>query len=242
MPRGQPDYGMYAVKEVTASISDMGEVAARLGSIVTFDKRGDVVDFDNFEEPVLRWRIDFDVAAGLAFHRTVNSLSGSQSLWLQTAAAAAAGERIISGINILGSRKLGMEFSFSNLSLNVNLYCWIRYYNGTNEYTATFRLNPTSLELDIQDHVTGWENIYTFPSLVAAQFAWYTIKLVADFRTGKYKRLLMANQDRDISAYTIPVAGLGIAPQIGREIGLVTRDGAIGSVYIDNFVFTMEEP
>ncbi|GAH95398.1 unnamed protein product, partial [marine sediment metagenome] len=40
--RGQPDYAALAPKEIAASISDMGEVAARLGSIVTYDKRGDV--------------------------------------------------------------------------------------------------------------------------------------------------------------------------------------------------------
>ena len=55
MPRGQADFGQYAVKEVSASISDMGEVAARLGSIDIYDKRGDVVFFDNFEGAFLRW-------------------------------------------------------------------------------------------------------------------------------------------------------------------------------------------
>ncbi|GAH55625.1 unnamed protein product, partial [marine sediment metagenome] len=31
MPKGQPDFGMYAVKETVSSLADMGELAVRLG-------------------------------------------------------------------------------------------------------------------------------------------------------------------------------------------------------------------
>ncbi|GAJ22875.1 unnamed protein product, partial [marine sediment metagenome] len=55
MPRGQPDYGGHAAKEITGSLSDMAELATRLGSIVTFDRRGDVAFLDDYESGIEKW-------------------------------------------------------------------------------------------------------------------------------------------------------------------------------------------
>ncbi|GAI49683.1 unnamed protein product, partial [marine sediment metagenome] len=70
MSRGQPDYGSSAVKEVAGTLADMGELAARLSSIVEYDRRGDVVYLDDFEEPVLKWS---PLAAGAGYIRLDNT-------------------------------------------------------------------------------------------------------------------------------------------------------------------------
>ncbi|GAH47647.1 unnamed protein product, partial [marine sediment metagenome] len=62
----------------------MGEIAARLGSIVTYDKRGDVVDFDNFEFPVLRWDINVVGSESYARLDSAQCRSGAQCMKMFT--------------------------------------------------------------------------------------------------------------------------------------------------------------
>ena len=58
MAHGQPDFGLYAVKKTVSGLADLGELAVRLGSIITFDRRGDIVWFDDFEGDVFKWERD----------------------------------------------------------------------------------------------------------------------------------------------------------------------------------------
>jgi len=49
MAHGTPDWGVTASKKTIYSLHDMGELAVRLGSIVSFDRRGDVIFSDSFQ-------------------------------------------------------------------------------------------------------------------------------------------------------------------------------------------------
>jgi len=55
MAHGQPDYGMYTLANTIYRLTDMGELAARLGSINTYDRRGDVIFLDSFESGLTAW-------------------------------------------------------------------------------------------------------------------------------------------------------------------------------------------
>jgi len=236
--RGQPDYGMYAPKEVTASISDMGEVAARLGSIVIYDKRGDVVDFDNFEEPVLRWRID----AGLPETIQFNSLyprSGSQCLRLY-ADGVGSDPMIYSNISILGSSRLGFEVSFNNLSGTTDLQFYNQFYSGTHLLRAGIKVDRLNSLLYIRDAADNWVLYQDLIKLTSP--CYYTMKYVVDFSTGYYVRVMFGKLEYDASTIQCYSMVSVAAPQIGRIIQLVTKAAAAGVVDIDDFVQTQAEP
>ncbi|GAI56753.1 unnamed protein product, partial [marine sediment metagenome] len=55
MAHGQPDFGMYQIAKTIYRLADMGELAVRLGSIVTHDRRGDVIWMDNFDSGIAKW-------------------------------------------------------------------------------------------------------------------------------------------------------------------------------------------
>jgi len=54
MPRGHPDYGQAGPTSLIATVPDLGELAARLGSNNTWDRRGFILWYDDFEASVLR--------------------------------------------------------------------------------------------------------------------------------------------------------------------------------------------
>ena len=55
MGHGYPDYGTQGPVSTVHSIQDLGELAVRLGSIVTFDRRGNVLWLDGFDSGIGAW-------------------------------------------------------------------------------------------------------------------------------------------------------------------------------------------
>lgn len=242
MPRGQPDFGMYAVKEVAASISDMGEVAARLGSIVIYDKRGDVVDFDNFEEPLLRWRSNNGVGGAVVIHDSASARSSSQSVKLVTPAGAGSSAYIVKKVSILGTKRLGVEISFANVDTFLEFHISGYFYSGTTLSVAELLLDFNSRKLYIFDETGAQKEVATFTKFFQGLFIYYTIKLVADYGTGEYVRLLLGNLEYDISATKLETVDSDIAPFFETTIGVWNRTAAGATMYIDDHIITQAEP
>lgn len=242
MARGQADYGALATKEVGASVSDMGEVAARLGSIVIYDKRGDVVDFDNFEEPVIRWLAGYSVAAGSVQLDSTYAKSGSQTLKIVTGAGASATEVVTTLLSVLASKRLGIEISFKSLSSNVNLHFWIYYYDGIHYYGAELKIDRVLLKiyLKIAAIPETWAEVVDLTTFNAD--IWYTIKLVMDFNINTYVRLMFSDKEYDVSAYNLLSGNAVISPYVYIGMTIKNRVASSGSVWIDDFILTQEEP
>jgi len=233
---------MYAVKEVTASISDMGEVAARLGSIVTYDKRGDVVEFDNFEEPVLRWS---PFSPGTGYIRLSSDYhaikSGSQGLELKTDAAAGSNAYMLKNLAVLGSRRLGLELSCNPGNVDLILHLQMDYNMEGKRYVAytDFNIETGIVRLQTPDGLIEIEEI---PAAGMMSNLWHTVKLVVDVDTGYYQRFLFDSSEYDISDRAIYSPDPGAFNLVVVEIGIENIPAAAATCYVDNYVLTMLEP
>lgn len=242
MPRGAPDFGLYAVKETATSISDLGEVAARLGSIDIFDKRGDVVFFDAFEEPNLSWAVCKSNGSVYLSDRDVKSRS--QAVELSTDIGTGNFALIRKSFSILPTKRLGFEISFGGV-LAGWLVLDIYYYDGTWQYNATVRFDEDG-NLYVYDGDLG---DYT---LVAAMGAlhyglgenfFHTVKVVVDFETGKYARLLFSTQEWDISTISVHKIEAAIAPYLYVDAGRINKDAVAARISsVDDFILTQAEP
>ncbi|MBA7481123.1 hypothetical protein ES707_16593 [subsurface metagenome] len=242
MPRGQPDYGMYAVKEVSASVSDMGEVAARLGSIVTYDKRGDVVFFDDFEEPILRWAADVPDALTYARLDSASAKSGSQALKLHTQNVLNEIASMSRLFNVLVSKRLGHEISFSLLSNDCELRSFVSVLGDPRTYEGEVMFDNFPPALYIETAPDVYTKIADIGSVERSIFMFQTLKLVVDFNTNKYVRLLFGNVEYDLSAYDLVSIGTALAPQVSTGAYIYNKAAAGGDVWLDDSIFTQAEP
>lgn len=242
MPRGQPDYGMYAVTETIASLSDVGELAARLGSIVTYDRRGNVVDFDNFEEPVLRWGTTL---VGTGSYARLNSdypKSGSQCLILHTPDEASGEAAIYKALAIQGSKKLGMQISFCDLDEDCDLILEILFNQDNTRHYCRIKIDTTALKIYLWDSSGGYVEVGDFPELYKLAGAYHTLKIVAGFNTDYYMRFLLDQEQYDISSYAMATGHSVISDCISLAVRNMNRAALGGGVYIDDYVFTQAEP
>ncbi len=240
MPRGQPDFGTYAPKSTIAALSDMSELAARLDSVVTHDRRGDVIHIDDFEGTEGKWE-STGTGSGKAMALSADTArSGMCSLKLTTGSSIDnyMEARGYFAYPVLG--KIGFEISYSHNG-SLKQYLWtFRLYDGTQYHDAQVRFTQATILLEVNDNGV-WRTVQT-QSFMSKDYLFNTLKVVIDFSTKKYVRLITNNSEYDISSYSLTPTTQGTPPHIYVVMRVTTGVAANHSAYLDDFILTQNEP
>jgi len=240
MAKGQPDFGAYAPTETIVGLSDMGELAARLGSIVTFDRRGNVVFLEDFEIGTVRWSTEGPVGALMGWSSNY-ARSGSFSYRIQTGATSGTNTYIVRKSGRPRLSTIGVEFSHTGGSNWWRLRLRVVLFDGTNYIDAHVYYDNTDGKLYLYDSSGVYTVIGTYQK-PAYNGEFFTMKLVADFEAAKYKRLIANNQEIDLSAIAMYQHASTEAPALWTYIGLSPKLASAADVYIDDVIITQNEP
>ena len=220
----------------------LAELAARLGSIHTFDRRGDVIWMDNFENGIEAWTRDGLAGYSVSWDSNY-AKTGGFSCKLMTGAVIDRTAYIRKHIAFPVAGLLGAEISYSRKQNWKYLIIELSLLDGVNEFVARIRYDCVNNKLQYSDTVPAYQDIpggvYTAPGL-PEQFD--TLKIVADFTTAKYKRLLVNSQVFDLSALSFFRSGLVVPPRMYITITLTTNIAAAAIGYIDDVITTQNEP
>jgi len=246
---GTPDYSpIKPPGQITPgpiyTLSDMGELAARLGSIVTFDRRGNIIWMDDFESGLSQWRQVGDRDAEWNGNQAKN---GGFCCKLITPAVAGGSCGIERYIGFPALSPMGFEFSYSDddtAGVPRSLWILVVLDSGSYRYTTGIfydvmngKLRYTSGNGSLQDIPGG---AYYMSTFFPGEFD--TLKFVADFTTAKYKRLLINSQTFDVSALSFQKVALESAPRMSIDIELRTNEAVAAVCYIDDAIVTLNEP
>lgn len=217
------------------------ELAARLGSPVSWDRRGQVqhlVDFSLGKHGLTfnAWPSPSDVTLNPQYWQ-----SGGYSALLHTSAAANCYARVIGHQSGAPSDRYGLSVTWSSQDSPDWLYLSLEHDKGTVEQKARLKFDDGAEALYYYDSDKVWQKIADVP-LKASQTAWHNMKLVADFDTGKYVRALVDSVEYplnyDVQASTIPASAEGL-----YYIFYVDGYDAITTdTYLDKMIFTVNEP
>lgn len=219
-----------------------GELAARLGSIRTFEKRGETVFMDDFEASTLKWE-----TGGLGEETILRSnkttKSGDFSLKLLTGAEPLDSAYIIHALPLPTSNRFGFEYSFALGSGIYSIYNMIRIYTADTRYTATVAYLPGSNSLILKaGGGVGEVELDDDLDLIENDFIFHTWKIVLDFETGKYVRIFCNHKEYDVSAYELETATAGpYTPYMYIYVPIFTDNGSV-YVYVDDIILTQNEP
>ncbi len=241
MPRGQPDFGQYSSETYVAGLSDMAELAVRLGSIVIFDRRGKVIDVDDFEGVVLKWT-PVTIGNGAVVFDSTYPKSGSQGLKLTSGDGANQHGTIQKGFTPLFSQRLGLEFVFSSPSADTYFVLQISYFDGTLSHLAGIRFDFNAQKIAYQSTFFAYTDIIDTEAFYTSNFFYFPVKLVVDFATGYFVRLLFGGVEHDLSSYPIFSQADATNPNIKYTIAHRYRAAAGSDIYIDDVILTEDEP
>jgi len=237
-----PDYTTkYKMATVFGNI-DSGELAARLGSINTFDRRGDTIWMEDFNSPVLTWS-QSEIGAGSAVVLTADEkFRGSQSVSLTAGPAARRYGMIKHGINPLRIGKLGLEISVRPSPFDSYIQISIDIDDAINHYVSILRYDTTDGTIDIWDGDPDWTSVPGAHRISPLFHSFSPFKFVIDTSTGKYVRAMLGRTQWDLSSYSMQSTALGPYQTCLIVIYNEAQGAAAATAYVDGVIVTQNEP
>ena len=242
MPHGQPDFGAQAAKETVYGLPDMGELAARLGSIVTYDRRGDVIFLEDFSGGLTRWGVNkVSLASDALITNEVFRTRGCCC-------------KLITGTNLSGAvvlwklfappvlSRVGFEFSFQT-SLNITAFEFVlQLYDGVDGVAFAVHYNNATGLFRYRNSAGAYVDLGLPYQLFTDATMFHTLKLVGDYITNKYIRVLLNNFSRDLSGIDGQITPDVRLPQMEVALYLFGAAPAQGNFYVADVIFTQNEP
>lgn len=243
MPHGQPDYGMYAEKRTTYGLADMGELAARLGSIVTFDRRGDVIWYEDFEDTYNKWTLLSGVDTGTVAQSNERARRGDNSLKITTGALSggATGSYHQEPYPVLS--KVGFEAHCHIYHATITFRVRVSIYTGTQRLRGGLAYDKPNTKWQYHNSGGTWTDLITGVDYPTGNTLFVPCKLVIDPTAQTYVRGIFSNREEDMSAIGLQVtADLVTAPHIEVYIYGLSAGTANQICYFDDIIITQNEP
>ena len=240
--RGGPDYGVWAPKYTVTALVDLAELAARLQSPYIFDRRGDVVILDDFEAPALKWAGDLVGVGADAGLTTGRAFGGSRSFWMRSGEAAGDFVEMRRYVFEPESARCGMTVYFNTQETGLALEFGMKLPHGDTIYVGCIRLSDSANAIQYLSSAGTWETVATLPAIPRKAHAFFPVKLILDYNLLTYREFLLGPYSYDLSPFTLlkdtatPVASSHLYIRITSD-PTGRRD-----VWVDNFVFTRNEP
>jgi hypothetical protein len=242
MSHGTPDWGLTAGTVTTYQLTDLAELAARLGSIVAFDRRGEAIFLEDFRDGVGRWIAANAGDDGTLTLSALYSRSGPFSALLTPSSAGFYYVRAEHYLSLLQSSPFGLETSFSRADDVASLELELEHVAGGVGHSYTVRYDGPTGELRVYNSGTGFVTIATPGILLANATVFHAMKLVVNLALNTYERVILADTEYPLSGYT-PESGPSIlAPFIGAYVLAEDLTGAQTPVYLDDVILTQNEP
>ncbi|MBT9161303.1 MAG: hypothetical protein DDT26_02608 [Dehalococcoidia bacterium] len=222
--------------------AEMAELAARLGSPNTFDRRGDIVWMDDFEDNINKWVITtWGVGASVVLS-TEAARNGARSAKLVTGNAINESASIEVICPILLIANVGFEFSFAGNPPNSVHEVSPNILTGTHLISPRIEYIASTGTLRIRNEFLQWINLITGHNLRSSIRCFHTMKVVVDVPARRYIRLLLDSLTFDISQHNILVTPDTRTPDTHFNILYRTTTAVTRITYIDNVIITQNEP
>jgi hypothetical protein len=240
--RGHEDYGQSMLSNFAGVTADVGEVAARLGSPVTYFRTGKVVFIEDFNDDITGWKLSPSNATTIT-HETNMPIIGKGSLLFTHDAAHDDSSFIRKYIPYAGQNKVGLEVTMSAPdTCPKRVYVQLGVVRDTTYYVLRFRFEGSSGNVSVYTEASGDVLIATLTSPFETDYAPIIFKLTGDLDSLKYGNLWINNDRYDISEYEIYQGVVATEDYIKLEITAYNTLGQTDPLLIDNFIVTVDEP
>jgi hypothetical protein len=237
-----PDWGGQYNNSQMYPLFDMGELAARLDSPVTYDRRGAVLWMYDFREGI------GDV--GPATSGTGSAVNLSVSIFerppcscvLQSGTDDGAYARLERRVPVPQGKRVGVAAS---LRCNPNVskvYLDLYHYDGSSLWWSYLVADLDAGTLSVRTLEDGVHVLdASFPDLSTGYYFSH-FKLVCDLSNHSLVRGIVDDAEYDLSAYTMPSQANGSAPNVLLRVTNEGHNLVAATVNVDSIIVTTNEP
>jgi len=237
-----PDYTREMIIKYTGGFIGLEELAARLGSIVPWDMKGNIVLAENFESELTDWYDGSDELGSTALRSSRHKYSGDWSVKLYNVGGADTEAILYRYFHFPGTTKYAAFTRFGWDEKCRKLLLHIRLYTGLKEFQiqVTYDLPTTTLSVlttgDIDYEVT------TSLTLSQSVVTWYPVLITFDLNTGYYDKLYVGDTEYDISSIALYYTEGGADPQGYIIVGALMGNAVPFTAYVDDIIIAKNVP
>ena len=241
MGHTRPDWSTYGKLETVFALFDLGELAARLGSIDTFERGGNVIFLDDFEGGKGKWESgSFGDGSGTVL-TAETARSGAYAVKLYCGAGIGRYARLTRYLPYPVIGKMGIEVSFAIPDVPAAFYLTLNLYNGTIVSRAMLQYKPSDESLSYRDSLGFFHIIASGLNLLRDLHSFHTLKLVADYKDVKYTRVILDQATYNLSSYALSSTADTTRAQLQAQLHAYSETAGASQVYIDDVIITQNE-
>lgn len=242
MAHGAPDYGDVSNDGLIYRIDDLGELATRLKSPVTHDRRGNVIWLYDFADGLNGVGINFS-GGGSTYALSADRFEGTPfSFVAKPGAGANLYTSVYNRVSTPSLCKVGFQASILVNGFIKYHSIQILYYDGTYYYDTTLTYDLWNKTLSVTAYDGETIVIDDEMPVLSGTNAFTHFKLVVDIATQKPVRAMWNRQAYDLSAYAMD-KGDSELPE-GLMVIVTAKEATIAGSgdYVDNLILTINEP
>ncbi len=241
MPRGLPDYHNPDTL-ISQRLANVEEIVSQQRGFASVDNRGRTLLFDRFDVAGSAWivakqgdGVNPDLSTTTCYVRPnsvkmdAGTLTGVGFSWMV--------KRVLLG----ATARLGLETAVVSDTLACPYYIAIIYNLGGDETIAELFFVPSSGALSIK---TGgsFVSVGNVGFNAGAAVAWIPLKLVADFENDIYLRLIVGQEEIDLSAYPLNTSDESEPGLAEFRLRAQADDDVTNNAYYGYAIITVDEP
>jgi len=242
MAHGGPDWGIGVPVSTIYGVDDLGELAVRLGSINSFDRRGNVVFLSSFEDslnPFLRFSSGANADVSIS---NTSSRNGACSCELRPGDAVDDDAYIRHYSPFPVSSKVGVEISFATVHSDVVFAVQSWLDDGVVGHWPIIEYRWNTDQLVYYDE-GGVEHVFASNlKLHTYERIYHTMKVVVDIAKREFVRVILNDIEYNLEGTKYEMAATTGSKQWYQLIGAQAKVTLGTWVYIDDLIVTQNEP
>jgi len=242
MPHGTPDWGLVGPISILYGLDDLGEQAVRMGAVSSWDRIGHVVFSDNFREGVGAWHSVVSSADGVVGLFTGDTVSPPFCVRMVNGSGGAFYARMEHYLGYAYRGQVGIEFSVAYGTDIEYIKFGIASSLATGRQFFYIRFEPATGDLDYGTDAVGWTNFANVGVLGGNIEEWRTFKLVVDFITGFFVRVVFLGVAYDMSAIAASAAAAIARRYWWVYIENDSTDATQYEMRVDDVIVTIDQP
>lgn len=241
MARGAKDDSNILSTGLLNIVPDLGELAVRLGSPVSWVRSGQVLLLDTFTDGASKCLKTTTGNRGSWEYETDYSLFDGVCLKLLTGATDEDGAWLTYHLPVVQENKVGCMFHFypdavvETVELLLNIYC------GDNNFITGIRYNQGDATLEYLDSFAAWQ-VFAYPvGRFGVGLPVNVLKLIVDPETGLYHKAIYQGTEYDLSALSLRSVENGGRYEIEVHLAVFNISAAEATMLVDGVVVTQNE-
>lgn len=241
MSRGAPDYSNVRKEEFSIRLDDLAELAARLGSPVVFDRRGEVWFIETWLNGFTPYTNAYWGTNAIVKLDVDRYVTDGVSLLLKGGSDSFRIAQVLRDFPYLYADTFGIETSSYINDSVLHFLVQLEVYDGTYVYDTRMLYLPKTSTLQVWNSSGVYETVSSNLTIRTDTTFFSFFKLAIDVNNGIYLRALINGRLFDLSSIGLQAVSNATNPSIRLTLQCLSDTGVNGEIYVDNFLLTRGE-